>query len=99
MKKNGQLAAQKQKFEINSTIQEERLSLDSGITDEEMIICENGKVLEKEARVDNLRATSTWTEISKKQFQKECMQLINKASPEQHFNFFKKYCRFIAFIL
>ncbi|GFY77282.1 uncharacterized protein TNIN_85641 [Trichonephila inaurata madagascariensis] len=71
---------------INSTILEERLSLDSRITDEEMIICENRKVLEKEAHVDNLRATSTRTEISKEEFQKECMQLINKASPEQYDN-------------
>ncbi|GFY76847.1 hypothetical protein TNIN_241671 [Trichonephila inaurata madagascariensis] len=51
-----------------------------------MIICENRKVLEKEAHVDNLRATSTRTEISKEEFQKECMQLINKASPEQYDN-------------
>ncbi|GFT04765.1 hypothetical protein TNCV_4476791 [Trichonephila clavipes] len=52
--------------EINSTIQEERLSLYSRITNEEMIICEDWKVLEKEAYVDNLRATSsTRTEISK----------------------------------
>ncbi|GFY74699.1 uncharacterized protein TNIN_261071 [Trichonephila inaurata madagascariensis] len=56
------------------------------LTDEEMIICENRKVLEKEAHVDNLRATSTRTEISKEEFQKECMQLINKASPEQYDN-------------
>ncbi|GFY17199.1 uncharacterized protein TNCV_1089751 [Trichonephila clavipes] len=58
---------------INSTILEERPSLDSRVTDEEMIICEDRKVLEKEAHVDNLRATSTWTEISKEEFQKECM--------------------------
>ncbi|GFY50927.1 hypothetical protein TNIN_466471 [Trichonephila inaurata madagascariensis] len=64
-RRNGLLA---QKFEINSTIQEERLSLDSGITDEEMIICEDRKVLEKEAHVDNLRVTSTRTEISKEEF-------------------------------
>ncbi|GFY76881.1 hypothetical protein TNIN_376361 [Trichonephila inaurata madagascariensis] len=52
-----------------------------------MIICEDRKVLEKEAHVDNLRATPTWTEISKKEFQKECMQLINNASsPEQYDN-------------
>ncbi|GFW05709.1 hypothetical protein TNCV_3407751 [Trichonephila clavipes] len=62
---------------INSTLLEERPSLDSHITEEEMIICEDWKVLEK-AHVDNLRATSTWTEISKE----ECMQLINKVSPE-----------------
>ncbi|GFY42927.1 hypothetical protein TNIN_320941 [Trichonephila inaurata madagascariensis] len=72
--------------EINGTILEERPSLDSRITDEEMIICENRKVLEKEAYVDNLRATSIRTEISKEEFQKECMQLINKASPEQYDN-------------
>ncbi|GFW47013.1 MULE domain-containing protein [Trichonephila clavipes] len=71
-------------IEINSTILEERPSLDSRITDEEMIICEDWKVLEKEAHVDNLRATSTRTEISKEEFQKECMQFINKASPEQY---------------
>ncbi|GFY40048.1 uncharacterized protein TNIN_425921 [Trichonephila inaurata madagascariensis] len=59
---------------------------DLRITDEEMIICENRKVLEKEAHVDNLRATSIRTEISKEEFQKECMQLINKASPEQYDN-------------
>ncbi|GFS40210.1 uncharacterized protein TNIN_404901 [Trichonephila inaurata madagascariensis] len=64
----------------------ERPSLDSRITDEEMIICENWKVLEKEAHVDNLRATSIRTEISKEEFQKECMQLINKASSEQYDN-------------
>ncbi|GFY52591.1 uncharacterized protein TNIN_35441 [Trichonephila inaurata madagascariensis] len=57
---------------INSTILEERPSLDSRITDEEMIICENRKVLEKEAHVGNLRATSTRREISKEEFQKEC---------------------------
>ncbi|GFY62510.1 hypothetical protein TNIN_270611 [Trichonephila inaurata madagascariensis] len=51
-----------------------------------MIICENRKVLEKEAHVDNLRATSIRTEISKEEFQKECMQLINKVSPEQYDN-------------
>ncbi|GFY46557.1 hypothetical protein TNIN_424041 [Trichonephila inaurata madagascariensis] len=73
-------------WEINGTILEERPSLDSCITDEEMIICENRKVLENEAHVDNLRATSIWTEISKEEFQKECMQLINKASPEQYDN-------------
>ncbi|GFY37510.1 uncharacterized protein TNIN_418951 [Trichonephila inaurata madagascariensis] len=55
---------------INGTILEERPSLDSRITDEEMIICENRKVLEKEAHVDNLRATSTRTETSKEEFQK-----------------------------
>ncbi|GFY43673.1 hypothetical protein TNIN_153031 [Trichonephila inaurata madagascariensis] len=70
--------------EINSTILEERPSLDSSITDEEMIICEDRKVLEKDAHVDNLRAASTRTEISKEEFQKECIQLINKASPEQY---------------
>ncbi|GFY43995.1 uncharacterized protein TNIN_438741 [Trichonephila inaurata madagascariensis] len=72
--------------EINSTIKEERLSLDSRITDEEMIICEDWNVLEKKAYVDNLRATSTWTGISKEEFEKECVQLINKASPEQYYN-------------
>ncbi|GFY19404.1 hypothetical protein TNCV_4127911 [Trichonephila clavipes] len=56
--------------EINSTMQEERLSLDSRIIDDEMVICEDRKVLEKEAHVDNLRATSAWTEICKKEFQK-----------------------------
>ncbi|GFW12184.1 hypothetical protein TNCV_5111291 [Trichonephila clavipes] len=63
----------------------ERFRIDSS-QDEEMIICEDWKVLEKEAHVDNLRATSTWTEISKEGFQKECMQLINKVSPEQYDN-------------
>ncbi|GFY64574.1 hypothetical protein TNIN_98491 [Trichonephila inaurata madagascariensis] len=72
--------------EINRTIQEERLSLDSRITDEEMIICEDWKVLGKKAYVDNLRATSTWTGISKEEFQKECMQLINKVYPKQYDN-------------
>ncbi|GFW68966.1 hypothetical protein TNCV_2918641 [Trichonephila clavipes] len=83
----------------NSTILEEIPSLDSHVTDKEMIICEDRKVLEKEAHVDNLRATSTRTEISKEEFQKECMQLLNKVSPEQYDNIltFKK-CRFIAFI-
>ncbi|GFV02194.1 hypothetical protein TNCV_3516491 [Trichonephila clavipes] len=42
--------------------------------------------VEKEAHVDNLRATSTRTEISKEEFLKECMQVINKASPEQYNN-------------
>ncbi|GFV12032.1 hypothetical protein TNCV_669631 [Trichonephila clavipes] len=70
----------------NSTILEEIPSLDSHVTDEEMIICEDRKVLEKEAHVDNLRATSTRTEISKEEFQKECMQLLNKVSPEQYDN-------------
>ncbi|GFS44538.1 uncharacterized protein TNIN_447731 [Trichonephila inaurata madagascariensis] len=69
---------------LNKINSKERPSLDSRITDEEMIIC--GKVLEKEAHVDNLRATSTRTEISKEEFQKEGMQLINKASPEQSDN-------------
>ncbi|GFX99777.1 uncharacterized protein TNCV_258161 [Trichonephila clavipes] len=68
----------------NSTILEEIPSLDSHVTDKEMIICEDRKVLEKEAHVDNLRATSTRTEISKEEFQKECMQLLNKVSPEQY---------------
>ncbi|GFY74190.1 uncharacterized protein TNIN_385261 [Trichonephila inaurata madagascariensis] len=63
---------------INSTILEERLSLDSRITDEEMIICENRKILEKEAHVDNLRATSTRTEISKEKFPKKRMHAISK---------------------
>ncbi|GFV24278.1 hypothetical protein TNCV_685581 [Trichonephila clavipes] len=75
-----------QKFENNSTILEEIPSLDSHVTDKEMIICEDRKVLEKEAHVDNLRATSTRTEISKEEFQKECMQLLNKVSPEQYDN-------------
>ncbi|GFT51021.1 uncharacterized protein TNCV_3512431 [Trichonephila clavipes] len=70
----------------NSTILEEIPSLDSHVTDKEMIICEDRKVLEKEAHVDNLRATSTRTEISKEEFQKECMQLLNKVSPEQYDN-------------
>ncbi|GFY65922.1 MULE domain-containing protein [Trichonephila inaurata madagascariensis] len=82
--KNGHLAPQKQKFETNSTVQGERQSLDLHITDEEMIICEDRKVLEKEAHVDNLRIASTWTEISKEEFQKKCMQIINKAYPEQY---------------
>ncbi|GFU31983.1 hypothetical protein TNCV_3181271 [Trichonephila clavipes] len=69
------------KFENNSTILEEIPSLDSHVTDKEMIICEDRKVLEKEAHVDNLRATSTRTEISKEEFQKECMQLLNKSIP------------------
>ncbi|GFT69180.1 uncharacterized protein TNCV_2253431 [Trichonephila clavipes] len=51
--------------EINSTILEERPSLDSRIKDEEMIICENRKFLEKEAHVDNLRATSTRTDAKR----------------------------------
>ncbi|GFV75937.1 uncharacterized protein TNCV_1455341 [Trichonephila clavipes] len=55
---------------INSTILEERPSLDSHVTDEEMIIYEDRKVLEKEAHVDNLRATSTWAKISKEEFLK-----------------------------
>ncbi|GFY73058.1 hypothetical protein TNIN_208361 [Trichonephila inaurata madagascariensis] len=83
MCKHIHLICSKNLNEINSTIQEERLPLDSHITDEEMIICEDRKVLEKEAHVDNLWATSTWTEISKEEFQKECMQLLNKTSPEQ----------------
>ncbi|GFW11099.1 hypothetical protein TNCV_4783091 [Trichonephila clavipes] len=69
-----------------SSTREEIPSLDSHVTDEEMIICEDRKVLEKEAHVDNLRATSTRTEISKEEFQKECMQLLNKVSPEQYDN-------------
>ncbi|GFX90983.1 uncharacterized protein TNCV_197611 [Trichonephila clavipes] len=71
---------------INSTILEERPSLDSHVTDEEMIICEDRKVLEKEAHVDNLRATSTRAEISKEEFLKGGMQLLNKVSPEQYDN-------------
>ncbi|GFS34348.1 uncharacterized protein TNIN_451511 [Trichonephila inaurata madagascariensis] len=51
--------------EINSTILEERPSLDSRIKDEEMIICEDRKVLKKEAHVDNLRATSTRTDAKR----------------------------------
>ncbi|GFV77209.1 uncharacterized protein TNCV_444391 [Trichonephila clavipes] len=77
---------------INSTILEERPSLDSHVTDEEMIICEDRKVLEKEAHVDNLRATSTRAKISKEEFLKGGMQLLNKVSPEQYDNiltFFK----------
>ncbi|GFW14405.1 hypothetical protein TNCV_410881 [Trichonephila clavipes] len=56
-----------------------------------MIICEDQKVLEK-AHVDNLRATSTRAEISKEEFVKGGMQLLNKVSPEQYDNiltFFK----------
>ncbi|GFU12818.1 hypothetical protein TNCV_5047621 [Trichonephila clavipes] len=71
---------------IKSTILEERPSLDSHVTDEEMIICEDRKVLEKEAHVDNLRATSTRAEISKEEFLKGGMQLLNKVSPEQYDN-------------
>ncbi|GFT43794.1 hypothetical protein TNCV_4464471 [Trichonephila clavipes] len=68
---------------INSTILEEGPSLDSHVTDEEMIICEDRKVLEK-AHVDNLRATSTQAEISKEEFLIGGMQLLNKVSPEQY---------------
>ncbi|GFT01499.1 uncharacterized protein TNCV_270061 [Trichonephila clavipes] len=71
---------------INSTILEERPSLDSHVTDEERIICEDRKVLEKEAHVDNLRATSTRAEIFKEEFLKGVMQLLNKVSPEQYDN-------------
>ncbi|GFX44714.1 uncharacterized protein TNCV_2427981 [Trichonephila clavipes] len=71
---------------INSTILEEGPFLDSHVTDEEMIICEDRKVLEKETHVDNLRATSTRAEISKEEFLKGGMQLLNKVSPEQYDN-------------
>ncbi|GFU12875.1 hypothetical protein TNCV_3574231 [Trichonephila clavipes] len=85
---NGQLAPQESKNlnKIKSTILEERPSLDSHVTDEEMIICEDRKVLEKEAHVDNLRATSTRAEISKEEFLNGGMQLLNKVSPEQYDN-------------
>ncbi|GFY08629.1 hypothetical protein TNCV_810621 [Trichonephila clavipes] len=71
---------------INSTILKERPSLDSHVTDEEMIICEDRKVLEKEAHADNLRATSTRAEIFKEEFLKRGIQLLNKVSPEQYYN-------------
>ncbi|GFW80285.1 hypothetical protein TNCV_66171 [Trichonephila clavipes] len=71
---------------INSTILEEIPSLDSHVTDEEMIICEDRKVLEKEAHVDNLRATSTRAKISKEEFLNGGMQLLNKIFPEQYDN-------------
>ncbi|GFW58856.1 uncharacterized protein TNCV_4046941 [Trichonephila clavipes] len=74
---------------INSTILEERPFLDSHVADEEMITCEDrkrGGGLEKEAHVDNLRATSTRAEISKEEFLNVGMQLLNKVSPEQYDN-------------
>ncbi|GFY42255.1 uncharacterized protein TNIN_261131 [Trichonephila inaurata madagascariensis] len=51
-----------------------------------LCIQNNEECGKKKALRDNLRATSTRTEISKEEFQKECMQLINKASPEQYDN-------------
>ncbi|GFU16351.1 hypothetical protein NPIL_266111 [Nephila pilipes] len=51
-----------------------------------MVICEDRKILEKAALVDNLRTTATRKKISKEEFQKKCMELINKISPEHYDN-------------
>ncbi|GFT48543.1 uncharacterized protein NPIL_84821 [Nephila pilipes] len=79
--------------EINSAVpRDEGLSVHSPIIDEEeeMVICDDRKFLEKAAVVDNLRVTSKRKGISKEQFQKEFMKLtntlMNKALPEHYDN-------------
>ncbi|GFS42795.1 uncharacterized protein NPIL_506261 [Nephila pilipes] len=74
--------------EINSAVPEdEGLSVHSPIVDEEeMVICEDRKFLEKATLVDNLRATATRKTTSKEEFQKKCTELINKTPPEQYDN-------------
>ncbi|GFT57125.1 hypothetical protein NPIL_129921 [Nephila pilipes] len=63
------------------------------INEEEMVICEDRKFLEKATLVDNLKATATRKKTSKEEFQKQCMELtmkltnkINKTPPEQYDN-------------
>ncbi|GFT16790.1 hypothetical protein NPIL_87601 [Nephila pilipes] len=75
--------------EINSAVPgDESLSVHSPIIDEEeMVICEDRKFLEKATLVDNLKATTTRKKTSKEEFQKKCMELtnkINKTPPEQY---------------
>ncbi|GFS52659.1 uncharacterized protein NPIL_356961 [Nephila pilipes] len=74
--------------EINSAVPEdEGLSVHSPIVDEEeMVICEDRKFLEKATLVDNLRATATRKTTSKEEFQKKCTELINTISPELYDN-------------
>ncbi|GFU51677.1 hypothetical protein NPIL_147791 [Nephila pilipes] len=67
--------------------EDEGLSVHSPIVDEEeMVICEDRKFLEKATLVDNLRATATRKTTSKEEFQKKCTELINKTPPEQYDN-------------
>ncbi|GFS94078.1 uncharacterized protein NPIL_636191 [Nephila pilipes] len=74
--------------EISSAVLgDEGLSVHSPIVDEEeIVICEDRKVLEKAVLLDNLRATSTRKKTSKEEFQKKCMELINTISPELYDN-------------
>ncbi|GFT25772.1 uncharacterized protein NPIL_695281 [Nephila pilipes] len=74
--------------EINSAVPgDEGLSVHSSIVDEEeIVICEDRKILEKAVLLDNLRATSTRKKTSKEEFQKKCMELINTISPELYDN-------------
>ncbi|GFT79674.1 hypothetical protein NPIL_229351 [Nephila pilipes] len=75
--------------EINSAVPgDEGLSVHSPIVDEEeTVICEDRKFLEKATLVDNLKATATRKKTFKEEFQKKCMELINeinKTPPEQY---------------
>ncbi|GFS56387.1 uncharacterized protein NPIL_610991 [Nephila pilipes] len=77
--------------EINSAVPgDEGLSVHSPIVDEEeMVVCEDRKFLEKAMLMDNLKATTTRKKTSKEEFQKKCMELtnkINKTPPEQYDN-------------
>ncbi|GFS30282.1 hypothetical protein NPIL_499451 [Nephila pilipes] len=68
---------------------EEEWSVASTKVDEEMVICEDRKFLEKATLVDNLKATATRKKSSKEEFQKKCMELtnkINKTPPVQYDN-------------
>ncbi|GFT25478.1 hypothetical protein NPIL_529361 [Nephila pilipes] len=66
------------------------LSVHSPLTaEEEMVICEDRKILEKEAVVENLKVTTTRKKISMEEFQKKCTELltkklINKTSSEHY---------------
>ncbi|GFT60175.1 uncharacterized protein NPIL_84981 [Nephila pilipes] len=48
------------------------------VDEEEMVICEDRKFLEKATFVDNLKATATRKKTSKEEFQKKCIELANK---------------------
>ncbi|GFS40037.1 hypothetical protein NPIL_542981 [Nephila pilipes] len=77
--------------EINSAVPgDEGLSVHTLIVDEEeVVICEDRKFLEKATLVDNLKATATRKKTTKEEFQKKCMELtnkINKAPQEQYDN-------------
>ncbi|GFT61040.1 hypothetical protein NPIL_68131 [Nephila pilipes] len=62
---------------MKSAVPGDRLSVHSPLIDkEEMVICEDRKILEKAVFVDNLRATTTRKKTSKEEFQKKCIVLL-----------------------